>query len=115
MSADWKELERRIRDVTKSRPRPVAVTFLDAEPVNIEKFEGREPSSCSFWRLAANGRTFLHAAGKPLQLRRGRLHAQYPIVGRQGKGGRTNVEDDVRTGLCEARGGATDTAPREGA
>jgi len=115
MSSDWKEVERRIASVTKSGRRPVTVTFLDGEPADIKKFEDSEPSSCSFWRLAANGRTFLHAAGKPLQLRRGRLHAQYPIVGRQGKGNRTNAEEDFRTGLCEARGGATDTAPREGA
>lgn len=58
MGADWKELERRIGGVTKSARRPVAVIFLDAEPVNIDKFYGREPSSCSFWRLAAEGRTF---------------------------------------------------------
>lgn len=58
MGADWKELEWRIGGVTKSARRPVAVTFLDAEPVNIDKFDGSEPSSCSFWRLAAEGRTF---------------------------------------------------------
>ena len=58
MRSDWKEMERRIATVTKSGRRPVAVTFLDGEPPDIEKFEGSEPSSCSFWRLAANGRTF---------------------------------------------------------
>ena len=58
MSSDWKEVERRIASVTKSERRPVAVTFLDGEPADIEKFEDSEPSSCSFWRLAANGRTF---------------------------------------------------------
>ena len=58
MSSDWKEVERRIASVTKSERRPVAVTFLDGEPADIEKFEGSEPSSCSFWRLAAKGRTF---------------------------------------------------------
>jgi uncharacterized protein (DUF169 family) len=36
----------------------VAITFLDAIPTGVEKFEGAEPSSCSFWRLAAAGRTF---------------------------------------------------------
>jgi uncharacterized protein (DUF169 family) len=38
--------------------RPVAVTFLDAEPVGVAKFSGTEPAGCSFWRLAAGGRTF---------------------------------------------------------
>ena len=58
MSADWKEIERQIAGVTKSGRRPVAVTFLEAEPVSVHKFEGSEPSSCSFWRLAADGRAF---------------------------------------------------------
>lgn len=58
MGADWKEIERQIAGATKSGRRPVAVTFLEAEPVNVQKFEGSEPSSCSFWRLAADGRGF---------------------------------------------------------
>lgn len=37
---------------------PVAVSFLDAPPTNVQKFDGSEPSGCSFWRLAAAGRTF---------------------------------------------------------
>jgi hypothetical protein len=32
--------------------RAVAVGFLDAPPVGLEKFEGTEPSGCSFWRLS---------------------------------------------------------------
>jgi uncharacterized protein (DUF169 family) len=36
----------------------VAVTFLDAAPVGVPKFTGSEPSGCSFWRLAGEGRTF---------------------------------------------------------
>lgn len=38
--------------------RPVAVAFLDVVPDGIAKFHGTEPSGCSFWRLAAAGRTF---------------------------------------------------------
>jgi uncharacterized protein (DUF169 family) len=38
--------------------RPVAITFLDAEPAGVSKFSGIEPAGCSFWRLAAAGRTF---------------------------------------------------------
>ena len=56
--ANWKEIERQIAAVTKAGRKAVAVTFLDAPPPNIEKFEGTEPSGCSFWRLAAEGRTF---------------------------------------------------------
>ncbi|MGB2665103.1 MAG: DUF169 domain-containing protein [Candidatus Acidiferrum sp.] len=60
MSATWnaKELEQQIAAVTKAARRPVAVTFLEQFPANVNKFEGTEPSSCSFWRLAAGGRTF---------------------------------------------------------
>ncbi len=57
-SPNWMELERRIAADVKPRRRPVAVTFLDAEPEGIEKFSSSEPSGCSFWRLAAEGRVF---------------------------------------------------------
>lgn len=60
MSPLWngKEMEREVQEVTKSSRRPVAVTFLEAAPANVQKFEGTEPSGCSFWRLAAQGSTF---------------------------------------------------------
>ena len=60
MSSLWdgRELEREAAAILKSERRPVAVTFLDAPPANIQRFEGTEPSGCSFWRLAAQGRTF---------------------------------------------------------
>lgn len=57
-SAEWKELEQRVAAVIKPGRRAVAVTFLDAAPTSATKFEGTEPSGCSFWRLAAEGRTF---------------------------------------------------------
>jgi uncharacterized protein (DUF169 family) len=60
-SADWKEFEQRISSVVKAGRRPVAVTFLDAPPSGVTKLEGSEPSGCSFWRLAADGRTFYTA------------------------------------------------------
>jgi uncharacterized protein (DUF169 family) len=60
MSAVWngKELEQQVAAVIKTARRPVAVTFLEGFPPNTAKFEGTEPSGCSFWRLAAEGRTF---------------------------------------------------------
>jgi len=57
-SATWQEMEREIAAVVKLGRRPIAVAFLDAEPTGIKKFEGSEPSGCSFWRLAAEGSTF---------------------------------------------------------
>jgi uncharacterized protein (DUF169 family) len=60
MSSVWngKELEQQFVAMTKAARRPVAVTFLDQAPANVKNFEGSEPSGCSFWRLAAEGRSF---------------------------------------------------------
>jgi len=55
---NWNDLERRFGAALKPARRPVAVTFLESAPANIEKFSGTEPSGCSFWRLAADGRVF---------------------------------------------------------
>jgi len=40
------------------RRRPVAVKFQQNPPAGVPKFQGAEPSGCSFWRLAAAGKTF---------------------------------------------------------
>ena len=60
MNSFWngQDFEREIFAITKAPRRPVAVTFLDGPPANVQKFAGSEPSGCSFWRLAAAGRTF---------------------------------------------------------
>jgi uncharacterized protein (DUF169 family) len=56
--ADCKALEEKIGGAVKLARRPVAVAFLEAAPAGVTKFEGTEPSGCSFWRLAASGRVF---------------------------------------------------------
>lgn len=43
--------------------RPIAIAFRDAAPAGIAKFSGTEPSGCSFWRIAAEGRTFYTVPG----------------------------------------------------
>jgi uncharacterized protein (DUF169 family) len=55
---NWKELEQKIGAAVKLARRPVAVAFLDAAPDGVQKFDGTEPSGCSFWRLAADGSVF---------------------------------------------------------
>jgi uncharacterized protein (DUF169 family) len=55
---DYRELEQRISRAAGLAHRPVAVAFLDAPPANVDAFAGTVPSGCSFWRLAAGGRTF---------------------------------------------------------
>jgi uncharacterized protein (DUF169 family) len=57
-STKWQKLEREIAAHVKLGRRPVAVAYLDAEPAGVKRFEGTEPSGCSFWRLAAAGSTF---------------------------------------------------------
>lgn len=55
---NWKQLEEKISAAVSLSRRPVAVSFLDAPPSHVQKFDGTEPSGCSFWRLAAAGRVF---------------------------------------------------------
>jgi uncharacterized protein (DUF169 family) len=56
--ANYGELEKRITAVVKLARRAVAVSFVEQVPAGVEKFAGSEPSSCSFWRLAAAGKVF---------------------------------------------------------
>jgi uncharacterized protein (DUF169 family) len=60
MSSTWnaREVEQSFANVIVTGKHPVAVTFLHAPPSGVQKFDGSQPSGCSFWRLAAAGRTF---------------------------------------------------------
>lgn len=55
---DYGGIEERLSDALRLRRRPVAVTFGESPPAGVPRFAGTEPSGCSFWRLAASGRTF---------------------------------------------------------
>jgi uncharacterized protein (DUF169 family) len=55
---DYKALENQFQQILDLKRRPVAVAFRAEAPSSMEKFSGSEPSGCSFWRLAAGGRTF---------------------------------------------------------
>jgi uncharacterized protein (DUF169 family) len=55
---DYYAIELQIQQVLQTTRRPVAVAFLDSPPAGVARFEGSQPSSCSFWRLAAGGRSF---------------------------------------------------------
>src|SRR5688500_14797932 len=56
--ADYQQIERRITQALGLTRRPVAVTFRDAAPPGVPKFEGTAPSGCTFWRLAVTGAPF---------------------------------------------------------
>jgi uncharacterized protein (DUF169 family) len=64
--SDYRAIEEKIQGMLGATRRPVAVTFLDAPPEGVTKFEGSMPSSCSFWRIAADGRTFYTVASDHL-------------------------------------------------
>jgi len=55
---NYKALENRFQQFLDLKQRPVAVAFRAEVPRGTEEFSGSEPAGCSFWRLAAEGRTF---------------------------------------------------------
>jgi uncharacterized protein (DUF169 family) len=60
---DYPSLEQRLSEGLRLERRPVAIMFQDNPPVGVSKFTGTAPSGCSFWRLAADGRTFYTVPG----------------------------------------------------
>src|SRR5437773_11749598 len=55
---DYHSVEQRLSEALGLGRRPVAVSFLEAPPAGVARFSGSEPSGCSFWRLASEGRVF---------------------------------------------------------
>lgn len=53
-----RSLETRLVTALELTRRPVALTVCTQPPAGMEKFHGSAPSGCSFWRLAADGRSF---------------------------------------------------------
>jgi len=54
----YSSVETKISKSLGLKKRPVAVKFLETPPKGVKKFEGAQPSGCSFWRIAAAGKTF---------------------------------------------------------
>lgn len=55
---DYRVFEQDFSEMLHLPRRPVAVTFRDSAPVGVPQCVGIEPSGCSFWRIATEGRTF---------------------------------------------------------
>ncbi len=55
---DYAQIERRLTDVLHLSRRPVAIAFRETPPPGVSKLTGTQPSSCSFWRVAAGGMVF---------------------------------------------------------
>lgn len=60
---DYRSLEQQLSSDLGLTRRPVAIAYRDAPPAGVSKFVGTVPSGCSFWRLAADGRTFFTVPG----------------------------------------------------
>ena len=58
MKSNFVEQERRLAAALGLNRRPVAVTFADSIPPGIAAFAGSVPAGCSFWKIAAEGKTF---------------------------------------------------------
>ena len=58
----YRQIEERLAAALCLQRRPVAVAFRDSAPPEVPKFSGVSPSGCSFWRMAAEGRTFYTVA-----------------------------------------------------
>lgn len=55
---DYSQIEQQLIDALHLARRPVAIAFRDTPPTGVGALDGTQPSGCSFWRLAAAGRTF---------------------------------------------------------
>jgi uncharacterized protein (DUF169 family) len=76
---DWMLVERQIDAALGPRGRPVAVAFAVDAPPGVARFEGTEPSGCSFWRVAAGGRTFYTVPGDHLNCAIGSYTHSVPV------------------------------------
>ena len=60
---DYRGIEQQFSETLGLERHPVAVKFQKTPPAGVPNFTGTEPSGCSFWRLAASGRTFYTVPG----------------------------------------------------
>ena len=58
----YRQLEGLLAGALRLQRRPVAVAFRESPPPDVPKFSGVAASGCSFWRIAAEGRTFYTVA-----------------------------------------------------
>ena len=58
---DYGALERTLTDALQLKRRPVAVAFRDTPPDGVARLKDAQPSGCTFWSLAAEGRVFYTA------------------------------------------------------
>jgi uncharacterized protein (DUF169 family) len=59
----YAQIEHLLTDTLGLGRRPVAIAFRETPPEGVAAFVGSLPSGCSFWKLAAEGRTFYTVPG----------------------------------------------------
>ena len=55
---NYARINQQLTQAIRPSRRPVAIAFRDSAPAGVPAFTGSLPSGCSFWKLAAEGRTF---------------------------------------------------------
>ena len=60
--SDYRRLEQQLASDLGLTRRPVAVSFRSDPPAGVTAFVGVQPSGCSFWKIASDGRTFYTVA-----------------------------------------------------
>jgi uncharacterized protein (DUF169 family) len=60
---NYPQIEQLLTQTLGLRRRPVAIAVCDTAPAGVMPFTGSLPSGCSFWKLAADGRTFYTVPG----------------------------------------------------
>lgn len=55
---DFRSIEKQISSAIGLSKRPVAISFVAQPPARVKRHDGMAPSGCTFWKLAAEGRTF---------------------------------------------------------
>jgi uncharacterized protein (DUF169 family) len=59
---NYQEMENRLAEALGPERRAIAIAYREQPPQGVEPFSGVQPSGCSFWKLAAEGRTFYTVA-----------------------------------------------------
>ncbi len=55
---DFRTLEKNITVAIALTKRPVAISFVEKPPAGVRRYDAMAPSGCTFWKIAADGRTF---------------------------------------------------------
>ena len=103
---DYQALENKFQQILDLKRRPVAVAFRAEVPEGAEQFSGSEPAGCSFWRLAAEGRTLATAPSDHYNCPIGSYTHNIPLPENRAKELPAVLETMVESGLSEDGGGA---------